>query len=853
MSESFDPYRVWLGIPPESRPPTHYELLGISPREQEPAVIKAAGLRQSGYVRNFQVGKYSKDATQILNELAAALACLQDPVKRAQYDADLQARQVGAADQGQQNVPAAPVIDLDQLAATDMPLPAARDLRSGQRRPPRLLGQAGKRRSSGIPWYVPAAVAASVVVAAVAFALRPRGAETPRDDVSASSETIGGANDAADMTDSASENDHPQQVMLQASVQRVTAQSVDHGKERDRNDQGSPVVLEESAPASDSPEVGSEPATTAAAELLAGAVAWFRAEGNANDSARNHHGKLEGQAAFATARAGQVFEFDGKTGSVVAPDAPDLNPRDRFSLVAWINPTVTHGRRAQGMGIISKVSATPKNDGYQFWLADDRTELGISFNAPNEPWHTNRFEVRIDPPVPVNEWTHVAATYDGRRLTLYRDGNAVGSMLVIGKTVASSNATFRISGDDCGNCHFGGFIDDAAIFERALDAAEIATIYRGAAAVPVAVDAAASEAAAVAPGFWAGATAWYRADGNASDSSGTSHGTVKGGVKFAPGVSGKAFRFDESNGSIVFNGPFIFNRSGDASLTLCLRLTPPVNKGAYSLIWGRSDRNDINRFQIYLTADGALGMDYRSPSYALHTLFPGIQVGVRSFVDLAIVRARNVYSLYVNGAEVSTATDVAPDLPTADSWQLSGRPGAAFVGDVDEVAAFDRALSSAEIKSISRFRLAQRRAVISPSEKTLPAHLANAGTVDVLALIDPVRDAVSGSWSKDSQGLHSPADSPHSVLRLPVAVPEEYALDLSVNSAKAQDLLMALVGNGSQFVAAVGNGSVLQWLEGNAAHGTQDGRFQNGADAIVRCVVRRNGIQVLFDGLRVPL
>lgn len=51
MSESFDPYHVWLGIPPESRPPTHYEMLGISPHEQDKAVIEAAMLRQSGLVR----------------------------------------------------------------------------------------------------------------------------------------------------------------------------------------------------------------------------------------------------------------------------------------------------------------------------------------------------------------------------------------------------------------------------------------------------------------------------------------------------------------------------------------------------------------------------------------------------------------------------------------------------------------------------------------------------------------------------------------------------------------------------------------------------------------------------------
>ena len=29
MSETFDPYHAWLGIPPEQQPPNHYQLLGL--------------------------------------------------------------------------------------------------------------------------------------------------------------------------------------------------------------------------------------------------------------------------------------------------------------------------------------------------------------------------------------------------------------------------------------------------------------------------------------------------------------------------------------------------------------------------------------------------------------------------------------------------------------------------------------------------------------------------------------------------------------------------------------------------------------------------------------------------------
>jgi hypothetical protein len=47
-----------------------------------------------------------------------------------------------------------------------------------------------------------------------------------------------------------------------------------------------------------------------------------------------------------------------------------------------------------------------------------------------------------------------------------------------------------------------------------------------------------------------GPTVWYRAEGNASDSVGTSHGTINGGVTFTPQAVGQGFRFDGLTGYI---------------------------------------------------------------------------------------------------------------------------------------------------------------------------------------------------------------------------------------------------------------------------------------------------------------
>jgi len=74
--ESFDPYRKWLGIPPDEQPPNHYRLLGIGLFESDPDVISNAADRQMAHVRSFQTGRYSELSQKILNELSAARLCL---------------------------------------------------------------------------------------------------------------------------------------------------------------------------------------------------------------------------------------------------------------------------------------------------------------------------------------------------------------------------------------------------------------------------------------------------------------------------------------------------------------------------------------------------------------------------------------------------------------------------------------------------------------------------------------------------------------------------------------------------------------------------------------------------------
>ncbi len=93
MSDTFDPYRKWLGIPPAEQPPNHYRLLGVMLFEDDADAIENAADRQMSHVRNFQTGKHSADSQKILNELSTAKRCLLSQEKKAAYDETLRHEQ----------------------------------------------------------------------------------------------------------------------------------------------------------------------------------------------------------------------------------------------------------------------------------------------------------------------------------------------------------------------------------------------------------------------------------------------------------------------------------------------------------------------------------------------------------------------------------------------------------------------------------------------------------------------------------------------------------------------------------------------------------------------------------------
>ena len=74
--------------------------------------------------------------------------------------------------------------------------------------------------------------------------------------------------------------------------------------------------------------------------------------------------------------------------------------------------------------------------------------------------------------LPLNAWSHLAATFDGAVVRVFVNGVQAGSSPVSGSMVASTGA-LRLGGNGVWGEWFAGLIDEVRVYNRALTASEI--------------------------------------------------------------------------------------------------------------------------------------------------------------------------------------------------------------------------------------------------------------------------------------------------------------------------------------------------------------------------------------------
>ena len=138
-----------------------------------------------------------------------------------------------------------------------------------------------------------------------------------------------------------------------------------------------------------------------------------------------------------------------------------------------------------------------------------------------------------------------------------------------------------------------------------------------------------------------------------------------------------------------------------------------------------------------------------------------------------------------------------------------------------------------------------------------PQGLAKGTEVELLPLVDPEQDGVSGKWTKGESGLTSPKGF-GARIELPYAPPEEYDLTMIVEPLdEPNGLILGQRSGGQRFLVLLGYAagetplSAIENIDGrnvgNAS--TMAGPvFVKGRPAQVICTVRKTGVTVRVDG-----
>jgi hypothetical protein len=205
--------------------------------------------------------------------------------------------------------------------------------------------------------------------------------------------------------------------------------------------------------------------------LPPGAISWWRAESNALDSVDGNHGVLAGNATFGAGRVGSGFVLDGNRDGVRVGTGTNLHLQD-FTVEAWIkrSSATLASFNGNGNGEIFVVGTNPGGWGLRINQADNRLVLGKSGGAQSSSAATV-----ID-----TNWHHVAVTRRGTEVVFYVDGVAY-------QAPAFDPGTFTFAApayigawlNPFGQVDnsFYGAIDELAVYNRSLTAAEIQAIY----------------------------------------------------------------------------------------------------------------------------------------------------------------------------------------------------------------------------------------------------------------------------------------------------------------------------------------------------------------------------------------
>lgn len=169
-----------------------------------------------------------------------------------------------------------------------------------------------------------------------------------------------------------------------------------------------------------------------------------------------------------TGRFGGALSFNGTSSIVNVPDADSLDATTAVTTMAWVNSTTNTGWRS----VIMKEN--PARTDLAYALYGSTTTRGPGGWIVSGTAFSTRAAERTTR-LTNGTWTHIAMTYDGTTIRLYVNGTQAATRATTG-AIAATTGGLKIGGNSLWGEYFAGQIDEVRVYNRALSAAEVASV-----------------------------------------------------------------------------------------------------------------------------------------------------------------------------------------------------------------------------------------------------------------------------------------------------------------------------------------------------------------------------------------
>ncbi len=214
-----------------------------------------------------------------------------------------------------------------------------------------------------------------------------------------------------------------------------------------------------------------------------------------------------------------------------------------------------------------------------------------------------------------------------------------------------------------------------------------------------------------------GAVSWWPGGGNAADAIGTNNGTLQGNVGYAAGKVGQGFNLDGNQDGVTVGNPTNL-RLQDFTLETWIRRasTSVVSYGSYGngILFGYGYAG----YGLYLDSTGKLALS----KIGISGVVSSAAITNTSYHHVAVTKTGSTVVFYVDGVAYAVGA-YNPGFSFSTSAAVGFRADNldnSFYGAIDEPAAYNRALSGAEVQSIYNAGAAGK---INPSCVTAPTNI----------------------------------------------------------------------------------------------------------------------------------